>query len=155
MIRLTPDEQGRGITIDSMQDAHLRLSLMSEACNQAIGLSILHEIKWVVKALEWEKESTWSAIPNPLIVNAITKTGNGGAGDWSAYAIIWRIDPRHSNVEQRTVYAATVDVPNIMVYFPQTASTAKSLQINACTHLSKSKPMREVHISKSSQYKTL
>jgi len=36
-----------------------------------------------------EKEkSTWSAIPNPLIVNATAKTGNGGAGDWSAYAII-------------------------------------------------------------------
>jgi len=36
-----------------------------------------------------EKEkSIWSAIPNPLIVNAITKTRNGGAGDWSTYAII-------------------------------------------------------------------
>jgi hypothetical protein len=37
--------------------------------------------------------NTWRAIPNPLIAYPITKTGKGGAGDRSVYAMTGRADP--------------------------------------------------------------
>jgi len=50
-----------------------------------------------------------------------------------------------------------VGIPKIMVYRKITSihSNIKSLQISAYAHLSKSKLMRQVYISKSSQDETL